>query len=68
VTPSTDRIRSPGLSSCDAGLAVTLSTRLFGTWMPLIISSDHRIRNASTMFTAGPAPITTIRFHTGWRK
>ena len=26
-----------------------------------------RITNASTMFTAGPAAITKIRFHTGWR-
>ena len=46
---------------------MTLATELFGSWIPFASSSTHRIRNASTMFTAGPAPITTIRFHTGWR-
>jgi hypothetical protein len=31
------------------------------TWKP----SAKRIAKASTMLTAGPAPITTIRFQTG---
>jgi hypothetical protein len=31
------------------------------------MNSAHRIRNASAMFTNGPAAITTTRFHTGWR-
>ena len=38
-----------------------------GSLMPFAQTSAHRIRNASTMFTAGPAPITKIRFHTGCR-
>ena len=43
------------------------SIRLVGSPSPLAQISTHRIKNASTMLTAGPAPITTIRFHTGWR-
>jgi hypothetical protein len=38
-----------------------------GSRTPLAHTSTHRIRNASAMFTAGPAEITKIRFHTGWR-
>ena len=45
------------------------STRLVAVWtgVPQISKYAMSSTSASTMLTAGPAPITTIRFHTGWR-
>jgi hypothetical protein len=34
---------------------------------PSAQKSPQRMRNARRRFTAGPALMTTIRFHTGWR-
>ena len=33
--------------------------------VPLAQYSPHRMRNATNMFMAGPAAMTTIRFHGG---
>ncbi len=38
-----------------------------GRWA-LDAYTTHRIRKATSTFIAGPAAITAIRFHTGWRK
>ena len=67
-TPSTEISRSPGASAPSAGALVDAArSRGCGSLIPLAQISTHRIRNASTMLTAGPAEITKIRFHTGWR-
>ena len=68
--PSTARMRSPFWSTAAAG---DLERHLLdaigrlGSPSPIDQIRTIRIRNASTMLTAGPAPITTSRFHTGWR-
>jgi hypothetical protein len=67
-TPSTSTSLSPGASTPRAGAAVTRSILFVGSLTPVCQISTIRIRNASAMLTAGPAPITTTRFHTGWRK
>ncbi len=67
LTPSTETILSPGASAPSAGGAETRLIDACGSLTPLDQTSTQRIRNASTMFTAGPAEMTTIRFHTGWR-
>ena len=67
LTPSTEIRRSPGASTPSAGGVVTRSICFCGSPTPFAQISAHRIRNASAMFTAGPAEITKIRFHTGWR-
>ena len=67
LRPSTATISSPGLSTAAAG-------RPFSTWStrggfpatPRCMKTAHMITNASTMLTAGPAAITTMRFQTGW--
>ncbi len=67
VTPSTDTSWSPGLSTFAAGVPFSITaTRLLATAWPLARNSTHTITNAITMFTTGPAMITTIRFHTFW--
>ena len=64
-TPSTEMIRSPGRSdSAAADPLVILSTR--GSGSTKSNARKNRITNAIRRLTAGPAPITTIRFHTGW--
>ena len=61
-------MRSPGRRTCAAGLpASTLRTPMSVRCTPSAQNSAHRITNARAMFTAGPAPMTTMRFHTGWR-
>jgi len=44
----------------------TVATRVVTSCGPIAKKKTHSSRNASTRFTAGPAAITTIRFHTGW--
>ena len=47
----------------------TLSTRsLTPVTGPQTAYTTVRSTSARTMFTAGPAAITTMRFHTGWLK
>jgi hypothetical protein len=62
--PSTETIRSPGLSDAAAGLLGTISPTVCVT-LSAFRATTKRIRKASAMLTAGPAPITTIRFQTG---
>ena len=52
----------------DGKPASIVPTRGGGSTVPIDMKTPARITNASTMFTAGPAAITTIRFQTGWRK
>ena len=66
--PSMDRMRSPGCSTCAAGLPrSTARTPMSERCTPSAQNSAHRMTNARAMLTAGPAPMTTIRFHTFWR-
>ena len=65
-------MRSPSRSTSAAGEpAVIRSMRSVGlASRGSPIENQYRpmrITNASTMLTAGPAAITTSRFHTGWR-
>ena len=45
---------------------MTVCTVVLATLWPFDTASAQMITNAITRFTAGPARITTIRFHTGW--
>ena len=69
-TPSTATTWSP----CCRTLAAprdgsSVSTRLVTpSATPQPSSRTISSTKASTMLTAGPAAMTTIRFHTGWRK
>ena len=66
--PSTARTTSPDLSLPAAGEAASTLPTTGGGWSaPSDIATAAKIANASTMFTNGPAAITTIRFHGGWR-
>ena len=45
------------------------ATRLVGApTTPWAMNRTQTIRKATSTFIPGPARITTIRFHTGWRK
>ena len=67
--PSTETIRSPAKSTPAAGLSFSTRSTIGATCcIGREANSTQRMRNASTMFTAGPAAMTTIRFQTGWRK
>ena len=66
--PSTAMITSPGLSALAAGLFCSiLPTTGGGSTVPWFMKTAAKMMNASAMLTNGPAAITTIRFHTGWR-
>ena len=71
MRPSTARIRSPGLRMpAAAEPGVVSSILLIGFALrtsPIDQYSPIRITNARKMLTAGPAAMTTSRFHTGWR-
>jgi hypothetical protein len=69
--PSTATTRSPTWSTLAAAPPVASAS----TWFVVSARGAPQMSRyalsstiASTMLTAGPAPITTIRFHTGWRK
>ena len=67
--PSTATTLSPGLSTFAAGLfGVTFSTTGWVNVSVVNAYSAHKMTNASTMLTSGPAKMTTIRFQTFWRK
>ena len=67
LTPSTETTWSPGrISAADAPLAVTVWTVVLATVWPFDRAIAQKITNAITRLTAGPARITTIRFHTFW--
>ena len=61
---------SPGLSTWAAGVPrstlATLRVTVEEVTSPLESSSTQTITIAITMFTAGPAAMTTIRFQTAW--
>ena len=67
--PSTATIASPGRRAAAAGEPCSIvadhGRRLDRARWPT--KTPARITNASAMLTTGPAAITTIRFHTGWR-
>src|SRR3954454_2709512 len=64
--PSTETILSPGLSTLRAGKPLSrLPTRVVAVVGPIAQKKTNSRMEASTRFTAGPAEITTIRFHTG---
>ena len=66
--PSTASTRSPGFSVVAAGVPFSIApTTSGGSMTPFAQNRPARIANASAMLTTGPAPITKIRFHTGWR-
>ena len=66
--PSTARITSPVRSVVAAGEPFSIvPTTTGGSTVPVCMKTPARITKASTMLTSGPAPMTTIRFHTGWR-
>jgi hypothetical protein len=63
-----ERMRSPGRSTWAAGVPrSTEFTPMSVRVTPSAQKSPQRITKASTRLTAGPAAMTTIRFHTGWR-
>jgi S1-C subfamily serine protease len=69
VTPSTETMRSPGSSVFAAGnpfsITSTVAVASVGSRGPISAKYENSSANASTRFIAGPAAITTIRFHTG---
>ena len=67
--PSTATILSPGRSLPVAGaLRATCSTVPVGWYVPWITKIPHSSTKATSRLITGPAPMTTRRFHTGWRK
>ena len=69
--PSTPTMRSPTRSTCAAAPSSEKDSTVLvasSRGVPQISRYAVSRTRASTMLTAGPAPITTIRFHTGWRK
>ena len=66
--PSTDTSRSPGfkpLAAAGDSFSITpmRSVRVSG---PMADQKTNSRMSATTTFTAGPAEITAMRFHTGW--
>ena len=66
-TPSTETTWSPGRrTAADADPFSIVATFVFATDWPCDRAMAQKIKNAISRFTAGPARITTIRFHTFW--
>ena len=66
LTPSTDTILSPGCSTPLAGATSSaLATLLTGVTvtLPWATKSAKKMRKATRTFIAGPAAMTTMRFH-----
>ena len=61
-----DLIAGRRISAADAPLAVTVWTVVLATVWPFDSAIAQKITNAISRLTAGPARITTIRFHTFW--
>ena len=60
---------SPSFSLPTAGVPfATLLTATEFSGVPWTAKIPAISTKAIRKFTAGPAPITTMRFHTGWRK
>ena len=64
--PSTARMRSPGFRTLGGGVAGAQAAARSKSALSAPNASAKRIRKAISRFITGPAPITTIRFQTGW--
>ena len=61
-----DDLIAGATSAAEAPLAVTVWTVVLATDWPFDTAITQKITKAITRFTAGPARITTTRFHTFW--